>query len=68
MKYIVEFMFIGFGMFVIGAFLGLKLSERVVRPSEFVVEEATIEYIQSGITRIENKGFNVGDTLVIIKK
>ena len=64
----VEFIFVGFVMFVVGAFLGLKLGERVVRSSEFVVEEATIEYIQSGITKIENKGFNVGDTLVIIKK
>jgi hypothetical protein len=51
--------------FVYGWFNGFGMP----RTTEFVVESAHIEKVitNTGLV-IENKGFNVGDTLLIIKK
>ena len=51
--------------FIFGWFVGFGMT----RSTEFVVESANIEEVttNTGLV-VENKGFNVGDTLVIIKK
>jgi len=52
-----------------GVFAGLEKGFSIVRTTQFVVESAHIEKVttNTGLV-IENKGFNVGDTLVIRKK
>jgi hypothetical protein len=48
---------------------GCKTVRTTVRSTQFVVESANIEKVttNTGLV-IQNDGFNVGDTLVIIKK
>ncbi len=57
---------VGFGL---GFEKGLKKGFGIIRSTEFVVESADLEKAttNTGLV-VENKGFNVGDTLVIIKK
>ncbi len=57
---------VGFG---IGVQEGLEKGFGIIRSTEFVVESADLEKAttNTGLV-VENKGFNVGDTLVIIKK
>ena len=58
---------VGFGS--IGYVVGLDDGFKAIRSTEFVVQSADLEKAttNTGLV-VENKGFNVGDTLVIIKK
>ena len=54
---------------IFGYGLGLKKASNCIKSTESVVESADIEKVQTNTGLVvENKGFNVGDTLVIIKK
>lgn len=55
--------------FTTGYAIGWNDGREDIRTTEFVVESADLEKAKTntGLV-IENKGFNVGDTLIIIKK